>query len=104
MVSAEPDGFARRLRVRLPEELLPYVVERGSIAVEGVSLTVAGLDAEELSVAVIPETWQATTLSRRRPGDFLNVEVDILAKYVERLLGAAGAPSRDDRLRALLGS
>ena len=92
------------LGVRVGEEWGRYVVEKGSIALDGISLTVAVLDADELRVAVIPETYQATTLSRRRPGDLLNVEVDILAKYVERLLGAAAAPSRDDRLRSLLGS
>ena len=82
-----------------------YVVEKGSIALDGISLTVAGLRADELRVAVIPETWSATALSRRRAGDLLNVEVDLLAKYVERLLGAApGDAARDDRLRALLGS
>ena len=92
------------LGVQLGEAWARYVVEKGSIALDGISLTVAHLDADELRVAVVPETWQATTLSRRRPGDLLNVEVDILAKYVERLLGAAAAPSRDDRLRSLLGS
>lgn len=100
----EREGGFWTLGVRLGEAWARYVVEKGSIALDGISLTVASLDADELRVAVIPETWQATTLSRRRPGDLLNVEVDILAKYVERLLGAAAAPSRDDRLRALLGS
>jgi riboflavin synthase len=81
-----------------------YVVEKGSIALDGVSLTVASLLDDELRVAVIPETWSATTLSRRRVGDLLNVEVDVLAKHVERLLGGAPAAARDERLRALLGS
>jgi riboflavin synthase len=99
------DGGFWRLGVRLDAAWSRYVVEKGSIALDGISLTVAALDGEELEVAVIPETWAATTLGRRRPGDLLNVEVDLLAKYVERLLGAAGAgSSRDDRLRALLGS
>ena len=93
------------LGVRLGEEWSRYVVQKGSIALDGVSLTVASLEREELRVAVIPETFRATTLGRRRPGELLNVEVDVLAKYVERLLGATpGAPSRDDRLRDLLGS
>jgi riboflavin synthase len=100
----ESAGGFWTLGVRIGEGWERYVVEKGSIALDGISLTVATLDPEELRVAVIPETWHATTLSRRRPGDLLNVEVDILAKYVERLLGAAAAPSRDDRLRALLGS
>lgn len=81
------------------------MVEKGSIALDGVSLTVASLAEEELTVAVIPETFRATTLGRSRPGDLLNVEVDVLAKYVERLLrSSVPAPSADDRLRALLGS
>ena len=100
----ESSGSFWTLGIRIGEAWSRYVVEKGSIALDGISLTVSSLDAEELRVAVIPETFHATTLSRRRPGDLLNVEVDVLAKYVERLLGAAGAPSRDDRLRALLGS
>lgn len=100
----ESSGGFWTLGVRLGEAWARYVVEKGSVALDGISLTVASLDADELTVAVIPETWRATTLSRRRPGDLVNVEVDVLAKYVERLLGAATASSRDDRLRALLGS
>ena len=100
----ESGGGFWTLGVALGEEWARYVVEKGSIALDGISLTVASLDAAELGVAVIPETYRATTLSRRRPGDLVNVEVDVLAKYVERLLGAAPAASRDDRLRALLGS
>lgn len=100
----ESSGGFWTLGIRIGEAWARYVVEKGSIALDGISLTVASLDAEELRVAVIPETFRSTTLSRRRPGDLVNVEVDVLAKYVERLLGAAGASSRDDRLRALLGS
>lgn len=100
----ESSGGFWTLAVRLDEGWARYVVEKGSIALDGVSLTVASLGGEELAVAVIPETYCATNLSRRRPGDLVNVEVDVLAKYVERLLSAAAAPSRDDRLRALLGS
>jgi len=100
----ESSGGFWTLGIRIGEAWSRYVVEKGSIALDGISLTVSSVDAEELRVAVIPETFHATTLSRRRPGDLVNVEVDVLAKYVERLLGAAAAPSRDDRLRALLGS
>lgn len=101
----DDSGAFRTLGVRLGRTWSRYVVEKGSIALDGISLTVAALDEEELRIAVIPETVRATTLSRRRPGDLLNVEVDVLAKYVERLLGgAAPASSSDDRLRALLGS
>jgi riboflavin synthase len=87
------DGFARRLRVELPEELLPYVVEHGSIAIEGVSLTVADLGDPELEVSLIPETLERTTLGRLRPGDRVNVECDVLARYVRRQLSADGGLS-----------
>ena len=100
----EPSGTFWTLGVALGREWERYVVGKGSVALDGISLTVASLDREELLVAVIPETYRATSLSRRRPGDLLNVEVDVLAKYVERLLGSAPAASHDDRLRALLGS
>ena len=101
----ERDGGFWTLGARLDPAWSRYVVEKGSIALDGISLTVASLGEEELAVAVIPETYRATTLARRRPGDLLNVEVDVLAKYVERLLGGASrAASADDRLRALLGS
>ena len=81
-----------------------YVVEKGSLALDGVSLTVASLGEGALEVAVIPSTWESTTLRLRRPGDLVNVEVDVVAKYVERLLGgrSAAAGARDGRLRALL--
>ncbi len=80
------DGFAKRLRVELPEDLLPYVVERGSIAIEGVSLTVAGLTDDGLEVSLIPETLERTTLGSAKPGDRLNIECDVLARYVQRQL------------------
>jgi riboflavin synthase len=82
------DGFAKRLRVELPEELLPYVVERGSIAIEGVSLTIAELDGSVLEVSLIPETLERTTLGALEPGDRVNVECDVLARYVRRQLSA----------------
>jgi riboflavin synthase len=78
------DGFARRVRIEAPDEVLRYVVEKGSIAVDGVSLTVAELDPRSFSVALIPETLERTTLGRARPGQTVNLEVDVLAKYVEK--------------------
>jgi riboflavin synthase len=85
------DGFAKRLRVELPDELLPYVVERGSIAIEGVSLTIAGLSDSSLEVSLIPETLERTTLGSLERGDRVNVECDVLARYVRRqLAGDAG--------------
>jgi riboflavin synthase len=80
------DGFARRIRVELPPELLRYVVDKGSVALNGVSLTVAGLGEGWVEVSLIPETLERTNLGDATPGDAWNVEVDVIAKYVERLL------------------
>jgi riboflavin synthase len=80
------EGGGARLTVELPPELCRYCVEKGSIAVEGVSLTVAALDDETIEIALVPHTLAATTLGTLAPGDAVNVEVDVLAKYVERLL------------------
>jgi riboflavin synthase len=74
------------LRVATPPELLRYVVEKGSIAIDGVSLTVADVDDDTLTVALIPETLERTTLGASRPGRPVNIEVDLLAKYVEKLV------------------
>jgi len=70
----------------LPQGLARYVVEKGSIAVDGISLTVAALDGETFSVAIVPETYDVTTLSGKSPGDPVHLEGDVVAKYVERLL------------------
>jgi riboflavin synthase len=75
------------LTVRVPRELEPYLVSKGSVAVDGMSLTVAALENDVMSITVIPHTYQHTILRARRPGDRLNIECDILAKYVEKLLG-----------------
>ncbi len=71
------------LRVRLPKALLRYVVEKGSIAIEGISLTVAGVEGDEVWIAILPHTYRATNLHTLRPGDGVNIEVDVLAKYAE---------------------
>jgi len=84
VVDVTEDGFARRLRLELPAELLPYVVERGSIAIEGVSLTIANLDDPVAEVSLIPETLERTSLGAVDSGDRLNVECDVLARYVAR--------------------
>lgn len=84
--SVEDDGFARRVRVTLPTQLLLYVVDKGSIALSGVSLTVAELGDEWAEVSLIPETLERTNLGDLAPGDRLNVECDVVAKYVERLM------------------
>jgi len=75
------------LRVRVPRELDRYIVYKGSLAIDGISLTVAAIEAGVASVTIIPHTHANTTLGHRRPGDRLNLECDVLAKYVEKLLG-----------------
>ncbi|HEX2233254.1 MAG TPA: riboflavin synthase [Thermoleophilaceae bacterium] len=85
--SAEEDGFAKVIRISAPEEVLRYVVEKGSIAVDGVSLTVAEVDDEGFSVSLVPETLKRTNLGSAAPGRLVNIEVDVLAKYVEKLAG-----------------
>jgi riboflavin synthase len=81
----EPEGGAR-MRVRVPAGLMRYVVEKGSITVDGVSLTVAALRDTEIEIALIPHTLEVTTLGPAKPGDPVNLEVDVIAKYVERLM------------------
>ena len=80
-----PDGLATRLRFACDAELLRYVVEKGSIAVDGVSLTVAEVDGDGFAVSLIPQTLSRTTLGAAAPGTAVNLEVDVLAKYVEKL-------------------
>jgi riboflavin synthase len=83
--SIEDDGFARRLRVALGPDLIRYVVEKGSIGLNGVSLTVSALGDDWAEVSLIPETLERTNLGGVAVGDRLNVECDVVAKYVERL-------------------
>lgn len=80
------DGFARVVTIDAGPRILRYMVEKGSIAVDGVSLTVARIDADDFDVSLIPETLARTTLGAAAPGDRVNLEVDVLAKYVEKLL------------------
>ena len=80
------DGFARLVEIIVPDGLLKYVVVKGSIAVDGVSLTVSELNERSFTVSLIPETLERTTLGAAGPGTKVNLEVDVLAKYVERLV------------------
>ena len=80
-------GLSREVRVDAPAELLRYVVEKGSIAMDGVSLTVTAVDDGGFEVSLIPETLERTTLGGLQEGDRANLELDIVARYVERLLG-----------------
>ncbi len=86
---AREDGFARVVTIAAPAELLRYVVEKGSIAVDGVSLTVSAIAVDSFSVSLIPETLERTNLGSAQPGQPVNLEVDVLAKYVEKLVGTA---------------
>jgi riboflavin synthase len=88
-VDADDSGGAR-VSIRLPGELSRYVVERGSIAVDGVSLTIAGVDDDEITVALIPHTLAVTTLGLAAPGRRLNIEADVIARYVERSMERSG--------------
>jgi riboflavin synthase len=83
------DGFARIVTITAGPRILRYVVEKGSIAVDGVSLTVARIDEDGFDVSLIPETLERTNLGTAAPGRRVNLEVDVLAKYVEKLLGTA---------------
>ena len=99
-------GDSWTFTIALPAALERYAVEKGSIAVDGISLTIARLGGVSFDIAVIPHTFAQTTLVDRKPGDRVNLEVDLLGKYVERLLAArlgdGDALARDERLRQLL--
>jgi riboflavin synthase len=87
--SVEPEGEGKRVWFDAPADLLRYVVEKGSIAVSGASLTVAATDDAGFAVALIPHTLEVTTFGALAPGDRVNLEVDVLAKYVEKLIKAS---------------
>jgi riboflavin synthase len=84
--SLEAEGEGRRVWIEAPAEIVRYCVEKGSITVDGVSLTIAALADEAFAVALVPHTLEVTTLGSLEPGDEVNLETDVLAKYVERLL------------------
>jgi len=88
IAAVEPEGQGKRMRLRVPDALSRYVIEKGSITVDGVSLTVAAVEGEEVDVALIPHSLQVTTLGLRAVGEKVNLEVDLIAKYVEKLLRA----------------
>lgn len=82
----EDHGESWTLRINYPPEIARYLVFKGSVAVEGISLTIAGLTDEYFEIAIIPKTWEVTNLSHLEPGDDVNIEVDVIGKYLERLL------------------
>jgi riboflavin synthase len=94
VVSIEEDGFAKRLRIALPPDLLRYAIDKGSITLDGVSLTIAELGEDWLVVSLIPETLERTTLGEASPGRKLNVECDVIAKHVERLMAPFAGKER----------
>jgi len=89
IVALEPEGDCYHLAVSVPPELAPLIAVKGSIALDGVSLTVNAVGLDRFAVMIIPHTWQHTTLSDRRPGDTVNLEADMLARYVARQLETA---------------
>ncbi|MDQ5846215.1 MAG: riboflavin synthase [Acidobacteriota bacterium] len=85
-VSATDHGGSWTVRVAFPPEIARYLVFKGSVAVEGISLTIARLEDDYFEIAIIPKTWEVTNFSHLGPGDEVNLEVDVIAKYVERIL------------------
>ena len=95
ILKLEKEGGGARMKVRIPEALAAYVVEKGSIALDGISLTVAAIQGDEVETALIPHTLQNTGLKQKKADDYLHVEVDMLAKYVEKLSAGYMAPRKD---------
>lgn len=93
-LGAESHGESWTFRIAYPKEIARYLVFKGSVAVEGISLTIANLTDDYFEIAVIPKTWDVTNFSHLKPGEEVNLEVDVIAKYVERILavGNSGSP------------
>lgn len=85
-LEAVDHGGSWTVRIAYPPEIAPYLVFKGSVTVEGISLTIAALADNHFDIAVIPKTWEVTNFSHLRPGDEVNIEADVIAKYVERIL------------------
>ena len=85
-LEAVDHGGSWTVRIAYPREIAPYLVFKGSVTVEGISLTIAALADDHFDIAVIPKTWEVTNFSHLRPGDEVNIEADVIAKYVERIL------------------
>ena len=97
-LGAQPRGEDFWVQVEVPDQhCLPYLVEKGSIAVDGISLTIAAVEGNRFSVAIVPYTWQRTTVSERRSGDLVNLEFDLIGKYVVRWLEMRGQASSSAR-------
>jgi len=98
IAEARPEGGFARITVTAPPEVLALTVEKGSMAMDGISLTVNGIMADRFWMMVIPETLSRTTLGNKMPGDLVNLETDLLGKYVARLLGARSQGNTEDGL------
>jgi riboflavin synthase len=85
--SITPEGDSHRLKIRVPDHLKMFIAPKGSVALDGISLTVNEVDDTVFGVNIIPHTWQVTTLGQRKEGDRLNMEADLLARYAARILG-----------------
>ncbi|MDT4965931.1 MAG: riboflavin synthase [Acidobacteriota bacterium] len=94
-LNATEHGGSWTVRIAYPQEVARYLVFKGSIAVEGISLTIAALTEEYFEIAIIPKTWEVTNLSQLERGDEVNLEADIIAKYVERILSTSPAAKAD---------
>ncbi len=93
VIAVTPKPNSRLITVRLDRKLMSYLIEKGSIAIDGVSLTIAELSDSTFTVSIIPETWKRTTMNEYRPGRLINIEVDLIGKYVERLIKSNGGLS-----------
>lgn len=97
-LSAAQSGDFWTVKIGFPAEIAPYLIYKGSITVEGISLTIANLSADTFDIAVIPKTWQQTNLSTLKTGDAVNLEADVIAKYVERIMLYGKAPEKGEAI------
>lgn len=93
LVGITPEGDSHRLKIRVPQSLKQFIAPKGSVALDGISLTVNEVEDDVFGVNIIPHTWVVTTLGQRKVGDVLNLEVDMLARYVARILGTQSPTS-----------
>jgi riboflavin synthase len=89
--SVEPDGDSWRLKIRVPDQFAAYIAPKGSVTLNGISLTINEVEGSVFGICVIPHTWQVTNIGQKKTGDKLNFEVDLLARYVARILGKEAA-------------
>ena len=93
-ISCKKSGVFYELEIELPSELAKYTIKKGSIAINGISLTIAELDKNRVNVAMIPHTYENTNIKNLKNGDFVNIEVDMVAKYIEKFLSTGDNKSR----------